>query len=579
MTRMPTGYLLSVGRNSLSDGTQKSRPEQEAINREAAARYGYEIPQDAFYFDQMSRSEWPRPGLSDALDRVEEDPDCRGIVVWNSDRCIGDENQLLAVFDALEEGEAYLIEGDPYRVINPTDAGDRLIGLFKASGTSQEVTRLRERTYSTHRQKVLRGKYISKPVWGTRSIEHLPITDKERDNPTLLAALAFENERRASDRRVLGGMLEPDDLRGWIIRDEVTLSWVRRMWYWVADEGVSFWEVCNRLQAAGVPNASGKDNWHVPTVRRLFTNPMYRGEMRWNQTKTKRPRNRKTGVQKKKITKRDKSEHILERSPFGVLLASPHAGIQDPDHDRENCEQCLGGIQLWHRARIVIDGRTTQHDVRRKHPPSVLEPFVRCGRCGKRMYRRKMGAKKRKDGTRPVKFLYRCATKRNTKTGCDDFHEISETKIYAALEAAIFARAEDLPPTVTVKLDKRHAPDTVDERTVLNGRLEALDGERKRSLRLLTQGRIDEADWTSLEAEWSRERSEIEARLVALTPPAESPERVAEIVATRSEALGTAWHTIRDEDIPVGERQVVFGRLVEVIEVDAPSVSVFFGSD
>lgn len=51
-----------------------------------------------------------------------------------------------------------------------------------------------------------------------------------------------------------------------------------RLIYWLFISGLSLYAITKELESRGIKSPSGKDRWHISTVKSILTNEKYRGD-------------------------------------------------------------------------------------------------------------------------------------------------------------------------------------------------------------------------------------------------------------------------------------------------------------
>lgn len=143
---------------------------------------------------------------------------------------------------------------------------------------------------------------------------------------------------------------------------------VKRIFEMYANERIGYNGISNRFKKEGLPSPTNNAYWHPNTIRRILTNRVYLGEVRFKQTQT---------INGKKL-QRDKEEHII--------VPNAHEAIID-----EN---------LFNKAQEILESNRNSPHVRLEFDPCELAGLIRCNHCGKKMVRQYSVSKRAKqDGS------------------------------------------------------------------------------------------------------------------------------------------------------------------------------------
>lgn len=206
---------------------------------------------------------------------------------------------------------------------------------------------------------------------------------------------------------------------------------------------------------------SDVDRFTNDFVKRIIDNPIYCGKIAYGRT-----------VNEKIEGKRNEYHRVNQKDDSKVIVV-------DGDHE------AIVSEELWnlaHRKRIDNAFKPEKAD---KEHFYILAGLVRCPECGCRMYGRRNGKGKRKDGTPyDPSYSYVCRTRfAQTSTVCNKPTSISEKKIAASIRNIIVALVNDdgFKDLVERSLNQQYDAD------VLQEDLETAKREQKRLERLQQQ--------------------------------------------------------------------------------------------
>lgn len=541
---MSTTYGVSWAR--VSDQIQTSLSEQHRGNRSRAAATGVHVPDDAEYQDVASRSDQSRwAGFDKLLERI-QDPDCKYVFAWQDSRLIGDEQQFLMIHNAFVLADVRLIYQNGSEQDLQTHVG-KLIGLLNGWNNAGEVIRTRQRVHDTHKIKAEAGRLISRPPYGIDVIklENAPCGGACGGDPSRCSARHGEVSKKGTV---------------WVV-NEPEVEILKLMFRHIAD-GRSWGELVRRLTAMGVGTRerviersnthkgelAGGQPWVKTSIRRLLVNEFYRGVFTWNKTLIKRVGPVKT---------------IIDL-PRDEWVATPHAlgPIVDPD--------------LWDDANEQIARRSKTREEQRTYPLMLWDKFLTCGRCGWNMspYRRNNGTKNfgKLGGS---EYDYRCNGVNHPYGKCTVNHSVAERALDHYLGADVTVHHLMPKLTVTFQEGETDRRDTAAEMRALQTQLAELEEERLEALRMERRKRYTEAE-ADVELEMIRKQTAAaDERLAELR---QAPE--AELISSNvPEALRELWPLLRNEELPIEERRLALGRLIDRVIVNKPNLHVVLRPD
>lgn len=172
--------------------------------------------------------------------------------------------------------------------------------------------------------------------------------------------------------------------KDWTLEPNDMADVVRMMFDWYVNEGLSVWDVANRLEDMGVKPKKSK-HWNQSSVERILTNPTYAGKIRYNyRKKTPIMVDGKIVIKEKRPS--DPEEIIFVEGKHPALIS------QDLFDAAQN--------------RVVQKSRKKKnHDLN-----NVLAGLLRCKGCGKTMRLTKSGKKAPDGGS--YSYYYSCPTQK-----------------------------------------------------------------------------------------------------------------------------------------------------------------------
>jgi hypothetical protein len=250
---------------------------------------------------------------------------------------------------------------------------------------------------------------------------------------------------------------------------------VRWLFRTYADTDASLRGLAAELNRRGILPPKTAPCWGMSTIRRMFENPVYLGEVVWN----RRGRGRFFGVVDCKVqplSESDKKTRPHSKDQW-ISRTERHEAIID--------QETFARVQ-----RKLLENK--KRTAKKSTGPFVLSGLLECGHCNKPMTGRTF-RKRNRNGTESTQRIYFCGTYNSYGRSACHFNGISEGPLLRCLVRRLAAKleADFLNPENAKKLkDEIHKQavarqhDTGRElETNLRARLEALDAQIARAAR------------------------------------------------------------------------------------------------
>ena len=248
--------------------------------------------------------------------------------------------------------------------------------------------------------------------------------------------------------------------------NEADARWVRQMYQWLVNEGMSTNAITYRLRSLNAPTPSGKGSWIKSTVRSILANVAYTGKTYAFTCSYGEPASRRKPDTKRKLSR-------VIRKPKDEWLEIP--GVTPAIISQEMFEAAQNQLQI----NCQNAKRNTKQDY-------LLQGHVHCRQCGRR-FRGRFQRVQRKNKLAEVR-RYQCAGTQkivtpvnrciNKSWKADDL----ETLVWEQIE-----RVLDNPELIIAEVEKQRQ--NVDKEGVLEAelrqverQLRALDHEQKELL-------------------------------------------------------------------------------------------------
>ncbi len=202
---------------------------------------GYDTPGTFVLSEVGSRLTLDRPKLNQLRQWV-RDKQVDAVIIYVLDRLSGDPVHIVILEDELERHDVQLIS-----VTEDIDSSDlgKLVSYIRGYAAKLEVEKIRERTMRGARTRASQGKI---PIGGTGKLYgYSYIIGKGKHE-----GIRYVNEDQA--------------------------KWVREIYHWLVDDGLTVNAITYRLRALGIPTPGKSPFWRNGRVHEILTNPAYTGK-------------------------------------------------------------------------------------------------------------------------------------------------------------------------------------------------------------------------------------------------------------------------------------------------------------
>jgi site-specific DNA recombinase len=329
------------------EGTSLDSQLEACLNK--AHELGYEVPEELIFRETYSGLALDRPILAQlrALIRNQE---IDGLIAYTLDRLSRDPVHFIILQGELERTGIKLVLVT--ETIDSSDLG-KLITYIKGYAAKLEAEKIRERTMRGRMTRVRSGRLPGGRETKLYGCNYLP-------GKGIGEGIRYINEAEA--------------------------KWVREIYRWLVEEGLSINRIVRRLRALTVPTPSGKGSWGKSTVHNILTNIAYTGKTyAFTQTQDE-------GGRHYKEIRKHKATHRLFK-PREEWIEIP--GATPPIISEELFNEAQARLQ---RNKEL----SPRHAVRQY----LLSGYVFCRRCGRR-YCGGAIPSKNKDGIEYRRY-YRC---------------------------------------------------------------------------------------------------------------------------------------------------------------------------
>jgi len=402
MDQMKTAAVYSRVSTEDQEREGSSLDSQQEACLKFAEGQGYEVSDNHIIREVWSGLTLDRPDLTEMRNWV-RDNEVEAVVVYSTDRLSRDPLHLLLMADEFDKkGVKLHFVTEP--MVNSMEG--QLLGFVRGWASKLEALKISERTMRGKVERAKNGK--------------LPGASHSR---------LYGYDYVAGKNRELG-------IR---IINEEQARWVKEMFRWLVEEGLSVRGIALRLTALGVPNWSGKTFWHRSTVYDMFGREAYCGRT-YAFTCTQLQPDNPEGYRRKK------GRAALR--PREQWIEIP--GVTPPIISEERFEAAQAKLK-----------RNREMSPRHSKRQYLLRGHIRCRHCGRSYYG---DTKQSGHGVgRHVYRVYRCSGKMKTVTPVRCTNRLHRAE---KLETAVWEQVEEMllrPDMVIAGLEsRRQAMDTAD---------------------------------------------------------------------------------------------------------------------
>ena len=173
--------------------------------------------------------------------------------------------------------------------------------------------------------------------------------------------------------------------------NEEEASWVRQVYSWVLDEGITTTNVVRKLNSLGIKTRKG-GGWTTCTVRNLLTRSLYSGTAYYNRTEAVEPgRRRRPGTYPRHLRSTRKFKPLEQWIPI-------HVPAMVSEEEQARAREIL-------KSNRLNSPRKTRYEY-------LLRRLVVCGECGC-----KMGCQSHSNKRGDVRYPYYACNRRPEETG------------------------------------------------------------------------------------------------------------------------------------------------------------------
>jgi len=221
------------------EGTSLESQVAACLNK--ASDLGYQVDEEHIFLETRSGADLDRPELLGVRNLIKQ-KEVQALVCHSTDRLARNPIHIAIVAEECEGQGVQLVF-----VTEPLDSSPegQLIRYVKGYAAQIEREKIRERTMRGKRMRALAGKLPSGSHAHLYGYDYVP------------GKGAGEGIRRINEEQA---------------------HWVRQMFRWLVDEGVSTHAITYRLRDSGVPTPSGEGYWHESTVQKILKNSAYCGK-------------------------------------------------------------------------------------------------------------------------------------------------------------------------------------------------------------------------------------------------------------------------------------------------------------
>ncbi len=265
--------------NQESEGTSLDSQRQACLAKAIAE--GYQIPENLLFIETYSGLSLQRPELTKLRDIAKNDG-IAAIVVYAPDRlCRNGEDILTLAKEFKARGIKLTFVKEQWE----DTLNGKLIAFILGWASEFEVSQIRERTMRGKRTRALQGRLPSGTGRKLYGYDYLP-------GKGIGEGVRYENKEES--------------------------KWVKEMYRWLVEEGLTINGITRRLRALGMPTPAGSPFWRRQSVFRILTNLAYTGKtyaFTRDYVEPKRRRNPNTRRKKTGVVWKPKEEWLEIPNP------------------------------------------------------------------------------------------------------------------------------------------------------------------------------------------------------------------------------------------------------------------------
>ncbi len=332
--------------NQEAEGTSLDSQQQACLAKAIAE--GYQVPENLTFIETYSGLTLDRPELTKLRAIARDDP-MAAVIAYSPDRlCRNGEDILTLAKEFKAHGVKLIFVKEKW----DDTLNGKLIAFILGWASEFEAAQIRERTMRGKRARAMQGRLPSGTGRKLYGYDYLP-------GKGIGEGVRYENKEES--------------------------RWVKKMYRWLVEEGLTINGITRRLRKEGVPTPAGSPFWRRQTVYRILTNPAYIGKTYSFTRDYVEPKRRRNPSSKRKKT--------------GVVLKPREEWVEIP-----NATPAIISQELFDATQAILK-RNKELSTRNAKRQYLLSGYIFC-RCGAR-YQGYL--KKWKDNGKPnSQRYYRC---------------------------------------------------------------------------------------------------------------------------------------------------------------------------
>jgi len=232
-------YLRVSSEEQQKEGTSLDSQREACLGK--AVEEGYQVPESLVFTETYSGLTLDRAELT-KLRAIAKDEPLDALIVYSPDRlCRNGEDILTLAKELKAHGIKLIFVKEHWE----DTLNGKLIAFILGWASEFEATQIRERSMRGKRARALQGKLPSGTGRKLYGYDYLP-------GKGVGEGIRYENKEEA--------------------------KWVKEMYRWLVEEGLTINGITRRLRDLGVPTPTGSGFWRRQTVYRMLSNPAYIGK-------------------------------------------------------------------------------------------------------------------------------------------------------------------------------------------------------------------------------------------------------------------------------------------------------------
>ncbi|AIF45677.1 recombinase family protein [Virgibacillus sp. SK37] len=446
-----------------------------------------------------------RPVFKNIINEIENDYE-RGTVAF----CVkeisrlgrGSYTQMGFLLDLLQQKEIYVIT--PMKIYNPNNEDDLRYLKFNMFMANQEYDMIKSRMVNARLSYSKAGKWMTGGGGIPDGYIFNPKTQK----------------------------LEIDEDRAWIIQKIFDLY---------VNERIGYNAISTRMDREGILTATGKQYWKPTHVRKILLNPVYKGTVRFNETKM--------------ITVNGKKKKVKRNPEEVIIVDNAHPAIINED--------------TFEKAGLIMEENRKSPKVRLDFEPHSLAGLIVCDSCSNKMQRQYSVQKYKKQSgdisTYHKEFIQclGCKVYMRYRAVEDEILRILEEDFIKVEENILRSRLEGLIDIENAR--QRKQLDPTDRVEILEGKLKKANAKMKNFINMHAEEKMTEEEYIENRNDLLKEMEDINEQIDFFRKETQKEQIKGLNVENIQEGFKNVLHLYKNGELSRGEKNELLRGMFDYI--------------